>query len=288
MTYNEIKKALVDAGIGDNNECRREAMLICERFASIPAGELPFRQNEDIPSPEIETALRRRLRREPLQYILGEWEFYGLNFSLTPDCLIPRPDTELTVEAAIERLPRGACFADIGTGSGAIAVSILHARPDTHCYAVDISRGALDTATANAERLGVGDRFHPILTDIFEGQLGKLMPTRPDALISNPPYIPSGELLSGIIQPELEFEPRAALDGGADGLDFYRYIIPNSPSLLSPDGMLIFEVGIGEAGDVCSLGAACGYSGQILRDLGGIERTVILTKQSDRSRPSQI
>lgn len=283
MTYNEIKKALIAAWIGDNDDCRREAMLICERFGSIPAGELPFRQNEDIPSPEIDAALRRRLGREPLQYILGEWEFYGLTFSLTSDCLIPRPDTELTVEAAIERLPHGACFADIGTGSGAIAVSILHARPDTHCYAIDISRGALDTASANAARLGVGDRFHPILTDIFEGRLGTLMPTRPDALISNPPYIPSCELVAGVIQPELEFEPRAALDGGADGLDFYRYIIKNSPSLLSPDGMLIFEVGIGEAEDVCSIGAACGYGGQILRDLGGVERTVILTKQSDRS-----
>ncbi len=277
MTFNEVKKALIDAEIGDSAECRREAALLCERFGKIPAAELLFRQNEDMPIPELSEVLARRLKHEPLQYILGEWEFYGLTFALTPECLIPRPDTELTVDAAIKLLPPGACFADIGTGSGAIAVSVLRTRPDTRCYAVDISRGALDIATANAVQHGVGDRFYPIHTDIFEGQLAKLMPTRPHALISNPPYIPSGELTAGIIQPELEFEPRAALDGGSDGLTFYRYLIKNSHELIASDGMMIFEVGIGEARDVGTLGEAIGYQARILRDLDGIERTVILT-----------
>ena len=277
MTFNEVKAALIDAGVGDGGECRREATLLCERFGGIPAAELLFRQNEDIPSTELSAALTRRLGREPLQYILGEWEFFGLTFALNADCLIPRHDTELTVETAIKLLPHGACFADIGTGSGAIAVSVLHARPDTRCYAVDISRGALDTATANAARHGVSDRFYPIHADIFKGQLSKLMPTLPNALISNPPYIPTRELAAGIIQPELEFEPRAALDGGNDGLIFYRYLIQNAPTLISPDGMMIFEVGIGEARDVGAIGKAMGYDLRILCDLGGIERTVILS-----------
>ena len=152
MTYNELKAALAAAGIGDASECRREAELLIEAFGGIKASELPFRRSENISSPALDDAVRRRIAREPLQYILGEWEFFGLDLYVTPDCLIPRPDTEITVEAAIKLLPHGVRFADLGTGSGAIAVSVLKNRPDLHCTAVDISPAALSVAQKNAAR----------------------------------------------------------------------------------------------------------------------------------------
>ena len=139
MTYNELKNALIAAGVGSPDECGFEAKLLAERFGGIKAAELPFRRGEDMTCPALAEALARRIRREPLQYILGEWEFYGLGFKVTPACLIPRADTEITVSTAIKMLPVGARFADLGTGSGAIAVSVLKNRPDVTAVAVDIS-----------------------------------------------------------------------------------------------------------------------------------------------------
>ena len=281
MTYNELRSALLAAGVGNADECRREAELICARFGNIPAAQLPFRRDEDIRSPAIDAALQRRIKREPLQYILGEWEFYGLDLYLTPDCLVPRPDTEVSVAAAISLLPHGARFADLGTGSGAIAVSVLKNRDDTHAAAVDIRRGALETAKKNAVRHGVDARCDLICADMLSNELWGLLPCPLDAVISNPPYIPTRELAADMIQPELEFEPHAALDGGADGLDFYRILIPRSAErgVLTDDGVVIFEVGAGESEAVAALGRSAGFFSAVLCDLGGIERTVILSKR---------
>lgn len=279
MTYNKLKAALSAAGIGDAQECRREAELLIEAFGGIKASELPFRRSEDISSPALDDAVRRRIAREPLQYILGEWEFFGLDLYVTPDCLIPRPDTEITVEAAINLLPRGARFADLGTGSGAIAVSVLKNRPDLHCIAVDISPAALRVAQKNAARHGVDRRCDFVCADMLGDGIFDLLSCPLGAVISNPPYIPACDLTPDKIQPELEYEPRGALVGGEDGLVFYRSLIPRAakPGVLAPGGMLIFEVGIGEARDVAAMGAAAGYSASLLNDLNGIERTVVLT-----------
>lgn len=280
MTYNELKAALAAAGIGDDAECRREAELLCAKFGGISSSSLPFRRDEDIRSRELADALTRRINREPLQYILGEWEFYGLDFYVTPDCLIPRPDTEITVSAAIKLLPEGARFADLGTGSGAIAVSVLKNRCDTHAVAADISPAALAVAESNAVRNGVADRCRFLCADMLSECFFNALPRPIDAIISNPPYIPTRELAAGIIQPELEFEPRGALDGGTDGLDFYRAVIPRAAErgVLTDDGTVIFEVGAGEADAVSALGKSAGFYTAVLADLGGIERTVILSK----------
>lgn len=279
MTYNELKAALAAAGIGDASECRREAELLIEAFGGIKASELPFRRSENISSPALDDAVRRRIAREPLQYILGEWEFFGLDLYVTPDCLIPRPDTEITVEAAIKLLPHGVRFADLGTGSGAIAVSVLKNRPDLHCTAVDISPAALSVAQKNAARHGVDQRCSFVCADMLSEGIFDLLSCPLGAVISNPPYIPACDLTPDKIQPELEYEPRGALVGGEDGLVFYRSLIPRAakPGVLLPCGMLIFEVGIGEARDVAAMGAAAGYSASVLHDLNGIYRTVVLT-----------
>lgn len=281
MTYNELLSALICAKTGDAGECRREAALLAEHLGGIPASELPYRRNEPMSSPALADALARRINREPLQYILGEWEFFGLSFRLTPDCLIPRPDTELTVLSAVRMLPQGAFFADLGTGSGAIAVSVLKNRPDTSAAAVDISPGALSVAGDNAKRHGVLSRCRFIHDDMLSDGFFERLPHPIDAIISNPPYIPAKELTPGRVQPELCFEPRAALCGGGDGLDFYRRLIPGAAKaeILTPNGFMLFEVGDGEADAVAQMGRGAGFVAEIFRDLGGIERTVALSRK---------
>ena len=174
-------------------------------------------------------------------------------------------------------------FADLGTGSGAIAVSVLKNRPDLHCIAVDISPAALSVAQKNAARHGVDQRCSFVCADMLSEGIFDLLSCPLGAVISNPPYIPACDLTPDKIQPELEYEPRGALVGGEDGLVFYRSLIPRAakPGVLLPGGMLIFEVGIGEARDVAAMGAAAGYSASVLHDLNGIDRTVVLTLNDD-------
>lgn len=280
MTYNEIVKALAEANIGDRDECAHEARLLAEHFCGIDASTLPFRRNEDMPNEALAKAVARRVRREPLQYILGSWMFMGLEFKLSSACLIPRPDTEVTVEAALRLLPHGAHFADLGTGSGAIAVSILKFRPDLSAEAADISRNALLIAEENARRHGVSERCRFICGDMLSNDLYSRLDAPLDAVISNPPYIPKRELIRGVVQPELEYEPYEALCGGDDGLMFYRSIIKSAshPEILKPDGCILFEVGIGEATAVADIVASYGFACEVLKDLGGIPRTLILTR----------
>ena len=156
MTYNKAVALLLEAGI-ENAET--DAAILFEHFAGVARHTLPFRKSEELESEELTSAIGRRLTREPLQYILGEWEFCGLRFTLNSDCLCPRPDTELIVELALKNLPRDAHFCDIGTGSGAIAVSAAHYRKDTTAEAFDINENALSAAAENAKLNGAGDRI---------------------------------------------------------------------------------------------------------------------------------
>ena len=195
-------------------------------------------------------------------------------FALNADTLIPRPDTETVVEQAIRLLPHGARFCDIGTGSGAIAVSVLHARPDTSAVAVDINENALAAAVQNARENGVADRFTMRLDDALSPSL--LAGERFDAIISNPPYIASAEV--DALAPELAFEPRRALDGGEDGYDFYNALTRRAADILADGGFILYEVGAGMAQSVCELARALGYAAEVFRDLSGIERAVLLKK----------
>ena len=277
MTYFELKKMLSEAGIAEAGE---EAALLLTHCAGVPAHELIFRRSEDFDTPALRDAVRRRLTREPLQYIFGSWSFCGLEFSLNADTLIPRPDTELTVEEAVKLLPEGAVFADVGTGSGAIAVSVLSMRPDTRGYGIDISPGALEAARTNALANGVGARLTLLHADALDGGFADLLLSLdppPAAILSNPPYIPSDVIPT--LAPELAFEPHRALDGGSDGLIFYRAITAAAKKILPPGGLVIFEVGIGESEDVRAIGREAGFDCAVRRDLGGIERTVILRKK---------
>lgn len=223
--------------------------------------------------------LERRLTGEPIAYILGEREFYGLNFRVTPATLIPRPDTELLVELALARIPqpppqpspasgRGSEFRvlDLGTGSGAIALSIAHARPDIEVTAVDASEEALDVARENARRLNVAN-VSLLRSDWFAALAGE----RFDLIVANPPYIADGD--AHLAQGDLRFEPRSALASGADGLDDIRRIVASAKAHLNHGGWLLFEHGYDQAEQARELLRQNGYAGVFsARDLAGIER----------------
>jgi release factor glutamine methyltransferase len=211
----------------------------------------------------------RRGRREPLQHILGTQEFCGLEFEVTPAVLIPRHDTETLVNEALARIPGAQSVLDIGTGSGCIAVTVAHGLPGTLVTAVDISEAALVVARRNAERNSVSIEF--LQGSLFDPVAGRHF----DLIISNPPYIPRSDIEA--LQPEVrDYDPRAALDGGLDGLDIYRRLIPEAVSFLVTDGWLFVEVGVGQASDVLRLFSVTeGYGQQVtVCDPAGIVRVV--------------
>jgi release factor glutamine methyltransferase len=190
---------------------------------------------------QFENLLRRRLASEPVQYLTGAQEFFGLLFEVSPDVLIPRPETEHLVEAVLERFDRDANprILDVGTGSGAIAVAIAHALPRSRVTAVDLYPSALEVARRNAERHGVIDRVTLLQSDLIAGAGS----TEFDVVVSNPPYIADGELL----EPQVaNYEPRSALYAGPTGLEIYERLIPQARNVLMPEGWLIMEIGYGQ------------------------------------------
>ena len=209
--------------------------------------------------------VRRRLDGEPIAYIVGEREFFGLPFKVSPAVLIPRPDTELIVELALERLLPRARLLDMGTGSGAIAVAAAHTRPDAAVTALDLSEAALEVAQANAAANGASVRF---LRSDWYAALGD---EAFDLIASNPPYIASGD--RHLIEGDLRFEPSGALTDHADGLSALRIIIDGAPAHLEPGGWLLLEHGYDQAEAVRALLGARGFTEvQSWRDLAGIER----------------
>jgi release factor glutamine methyltransferase len=223
--------------------------------------------------------LARRGAGEPLQYITGVQEFYGLDFEVTPDVLIPRPETELLVETALEFLKETASplVCDVGTGSGCVAVSILHARLDARAIALDISADALRVAGRNAARNGVGERLELLVSDCFDAlRSDELSEIRFDLIASNPPYIAEEEI-AGLQREVREHEPRAALTPGGDGLSIVRRLIAEAPAFLKPRGHLLIEIGFDQHERVASLIDARVWELPGIRlDLQGIPRCVAL------------
>jgi release factor glutamine methyltransferase len=209
----------------------------------------------------------------PLQHIVGHQEFMGLDFKVTPAVLIPRPDTEIAVEVALEIIGQleEPLVADIATGSGAIGVALAHHQPRARVWATDISHAALQVAEENACRNGVSQRI-----TFLPGSWGAPLRAQGltfDCIVSNPPYIASDEIEQLAI--EVQKEPRLALDGGPDGLDCYRALVPEAHALLRPGGSLVLEVGQGQAPDVSALLESHGFTHITTRpDLAGIERVV--------------
>jgi release factor glutamine methyltransferase len=212
--------------------------------------------------------LDRRMGGEPIAYLVGEREFYGLTFKVSPATLIPRPETELLVELALQRIPQqGPCrVLDMGTGSGAIALIIAHARPNAQVVAVDFSRAALEVAQINMQRLNLGNARM-----LRSNWFGALQNERFDMIVSNPPYIAADD--AHLAQGDVRFEPRTALASGADGLDDIRRITASARDHLNVNGWLLFEHGYNQAAQVNALLQQTGFAGVFsARDLAGIER----------------
>ena len=220
--------------------------------------------------------VRRRLAGEPVARIIGEKEFWGLPLQLSSATLVPRPDTETVVELALELLRAGGDLnrplriADLGTGSGAILLALLSELPAAQGFGTDISQAALQTAAANAARAGLSDRAAFMACDYASGLAGPF-----DLIVSNPPYIRTADI-DGLAAEVRNHDPLAALDGGADGLDAYRALIPRAAGLLAPGGSLVVEAGQGQSGPIEALMTAAGLTPATApkADLAGIPRAV--------------
>ena len=220
----------------------------------------------------LDSLLQRRAHREPLQYISGVQEFFGLEFEVTPDVLIPRPETEIVVEQAIGFLQSRASreFCDVGVGSGCISVSILHHVSGSSAVGTDISEAALRVANRNAERHQVTERLSLVESDVF----GSLGDRQFDMIVSNPPYIPISDM--GGLQAEVrDFEPHNALTDGADGLSIIRRIISDAPRFLHPQGALLMEIGVEQSVSVVKMfGAGRWRTPTLYPDLQAIPRLI--------------
>ncbi|MGE4352261.1 MAG: peptide chain release factor N(5)-glutamine methyltransferase [Bdellovibrionales bacterium] len=267
-----FQQKLADAGV--ENPILDARLLVahaleCERVDLLAA---PDRQLSDAERASISALINRRITREPVARILGHREFWGLSFELNEATLEPRPDSETLIEAVLGTAKiTGAphSILDLGTGSGCLLLSLLHEWPHASGVGVDQSEQALDQASKNAAALGLHDRVSFQKSDWFDAVSCQF-----DLIISNPPYIPTCDL--GDLEPEVrEFDPLAALNGGTDGLNPYRIIVPQAPDFLTERGALFVEVGIGQAQAVCELFHESGFTDlNTAHDLGGIERVV--------------
>ncbi len=266
-----------------SSEPRRDAnLLLCRAMSKDRAWILA---NPNAPLAAVQEScyrqlLARRLLHEPIQYILGEQEFYGLPLRVTPAVLIPRPETEHLVEAVLARLPhdRPVRIADVGTGSGAIALALAHMLPSAHVDALDISPEALDVAKENAQALGLAERVRFWHSDL----LATVMNERYQCIVSNPPYVAATDIL----EPQVaDWEPHGALFAGYDGLDIYRRLLPQAARLLKPGGLLALELGAGQSEALAGLFAEDSrwIELEFLPDLQGIQRVAIAVVKDSQS-----
>jgi release factor glutamine methyltransferase len=291
----QVTAALAAAGVGTPH---LDAELLLAAASGTGRTALYARGLDRAASPWLATLqamVARRLAREPLQYIIGTQEFWSLDFTVTPDVLIPRPETELLVELTLRTLatrnadeeppsPSGACsredrhsvgeeggmaLCDMGTGSGCIAVALARELPQADIWAVDASPAALSVAEVNARCHGVAHRIHWVASDLFESLGGR----RFDVIVSNPPYVSAAELAA--LQPEVRWEPRRALDGGAAGLDVIARLLAAAPAHLVDGGSVIMEIGAGQEAAVRTLAAAHFSEVSVRRDYAGHPRVLL-------------
>lgn len=270
-----LRFALEKLSFADIDTPQIEARILLCKAAGLNSTDI-IAHPEKIPDDDVTEKfinwVERRASREPLAYIIGEKEFYGFPFAVTPDVLIPRPETELLVAYGLDFLKGRikSVAVDAGTGSGAIAVSILRHVPDCFFYAIDISENALNIAAKNSEKAGVGDRIHFLCGDLLQ----PIIDVECDLILSNPPYIPSCVISS--LEPEVRIhEPVGALDGGIDGLDFYRRLTESAPMILKTGGALAVEIGINQSETVVELFESnCFTEIAVKKDYAGIDRII--------------
>ncbi|MEW6378775.1 MAG: peptide chain release factor N(5)-glutamine methyltransferase [bacterium] len=270
----EAARQLDRAGIENS---RLEAEVLLAHLLKISRIELYTRWDEELPesvSRELQTLLSRRIGREPLAYIIGRKEFWSLCFMVAPGVLIPRPETEFVIEAALRHAQDAVRIIDVGTGSGNIAVCLAQELPNARIYAVDISEAALRVARRNAAYHQVIERIIFLQADMLSAFAPDIPSGFIDCIVSNPPYISSAEIST--LAPEVRvFEPRVALEGGIDGLGCYRRLIHESTAILKAGGRIILEMGYGQKDALVRELQSQGYEVQeIVVDYAGIDRVI--------------
>ena len=284
-TRARLKKAGVEAAQLEARE------LLC--YASDKSREQLYRDMPLYVSGElekrVEALVQRRLAGEPVAYIVGEWEFYGLSLDISSDVLIPRSDTEVLAERGILKAKaagEGCRVLDLCAGSGCVGLAVAVHAPQCRVVLGELSEGALRVCKQNVRRNNLNARVTCLSVDAMEPPPAALWDF--DVVVCNPPYIPSGDI-AGLDVSVRDYEPRMALDGGADGLDFYRVITHLWQPALRPGGHLLFEVGIGQAEKVAWLMVKAGYENiRITRDTGGIDRVVEGQRPKDREIPDPL
>lgn len=269
MTLQEIIDKLISYGVENPRE---EALLIIEAVSKKNRAAIMLDTQKSYTESDIFEILEKRKQRIPLQYIFGKWEFMGKEFFVSPSCLIPRPDTEILVEKALNLLKTGDHVADLCTGSGCIGISLALYKSGLNLTLMDISSDAIEMAKKNASKHSVNARF--ILGDITKD----LPNEKFDLIISNPPYIPSDDIEN--LSPEVKNEPRLALDGGNDGLDLVKFLINDGVAYLNEGGKMIVEFGYDQEAKIRNLlDCAPGLSSyEILYDYGKNPRAFVIYK----------
>lgn len=256
---------------------RLDAELLMAHALQIERAELLLKL-PDLKAPaEFAALVERRQRSEPIAHIIGKKEFWGLDFQVTPDVLIPRPDSELLIEEAV-RLCATAHpqrIVDLGTGSGALVLAALHEFPQATGLGIDASATALQIAHNNADALGMADRASFMLLDWTEADWTSSLGSGFDLILANPPYVSTRAQLS---EDVAGFEPHRALFAGEDGLDDYRIIIPALEKLFSPSGIALLEIGFDQENSVSKIATDSGYHVELKQDLGGNDRLLILRR----------
>ena len=271
MTLDQAIQILKDAGVDSPSHDAEELFI---RFAGYSRSTFYLMRSVESDSPALIEAIERRAKREPLQYIIGEVGFYRESYRVTPDCLIPRPDTETLVDYAVKHIPEGATFLDLCTGSGCVAISTLKNTKNTTAIAVDISGRALAVATENAHINGVEDRIHFRLADLTREVIDEPV----FAVLSNPPYVTDSAYQS--LEKEIYHEPKEAFVGGDDGGDFYRRLTPIYKEFIAENGFIAYEIGYDQADLLKSIAKDCDMTCEILKDLSGNDRVAVLRRMA--------
>lgn len=272
-----IAQALRDAAalLDDvSDTARLDAELLMAHALGVSRSDLLLRHMRDKVPPGFTALLERRRGHEPVAYILGRQEFFGLDFAVSPAVLIPRADSEVLVEAALAVGPAAKTVLDCGTGSGALLAAVLVNLPAAQGVGIDRSAEALAVATANAAALGLSDRARMVLADWDQPGWAEGHDAPFDLILANPPYVEDAADLALSVRAH---EPQGALFAGIEGLDAYRRLLPQLPGLLSPGGAALVEIGHAQARQVTAIAAAAGFAAVLHRDLGGRARVLELS-----------
>lgn len=267
MTLREAIELLRKSGVASPEYDARE---LFRAYAGLDTGVILMSSGSN--SDELIKGVERRAKREPLQYIIGSVGFYREEYKVTPDCLIPRSDTEILVDYAVKHIPEGELFADLCSGSGCIGISTLRNTKSTACHSYDISAGALALTSENAHSNGVSERITVKKRDLLREDIdGEYF-----AILSNPPYIPRGVYEK--LESEIFNEPEIAFVGGEDGLVFYERLIPMCLDHLKDGGFIAFEIGYDQGESLRRLAELNSCSFELIKDYSGNDRVVILKK----------